>query len=98
MRLPKVRGFKSPHPKPETVRWDKIVKRAPGGLVDKEKLWRWGLISSPRAHVKVVGPATKPKRSYTLRVEGVTKTVRQAIESSGGKIELPRAKTPAGKK
>jgi len=62
-KLPKVRGFKSMHEKPETIRIDRLeAKFEDGEVVNFRSLADRGFIKGLISGVKVVGPAKLTKK------------------------------------
>lgn len=57
-QMPKMRGFRSPHPKPQTIALYDLMRVFPeGGEVTAKLLVQKGLLQSPRQPVKIVGNA-----------------------------------------
>lgn len=84
MRLPKKRGFTSPHIQLATVSLVKITKLFKGqASVTPVQLAKVGLIKTTYYGVKIVGnaPVTWP---LTLMAHGFSKSAKAAINASGG--------------
>jgi len=85
-KVPKLRGFKSPHVKPETVTLKTLERVATDGMeLDPFILKQLGLISNPKRGVKIVATGElKKKLIFTGCV--ATKQALEAIEKAGGKL------------
>ena len=82
--IPKLKGFKSIHPKAEVVYTDNL--NGLSGDVDNFKLAEASLIKSPFNKVKVIlrGELTA---KIVLKTQFASKTAVKAIEKAGGKFE-----------
>ena len=82
--IPKLKGFKSIHPKAEVVYTDNL--NGLSGEVDNFKLTEKSLISSPYNKVKVIlrGEITA---KITLSTQFASKSAIKAIEKAGGKFK-----------
>ena len=84
-RIPKLRGFKSPHAKAETVTLRQLNEFFPqGGIVTRGELSKRGVVSSALADVKVIG--TGDARKWTLKGLAVSAGAKAAIEKAGGTV------------
>lgn len=95
-RLPKLRGFRSLHPKAEVVYTAQL--NTLGAKVDNHSLAEAGVTTSPYVRVKVVlnGDVTK---KVTVTLQGASATAVQAIEKAGGSFEkVTTLQRPAAKK
>lgn len=85
-RIPKLRGFKSPHAKAEAVTLRQLAEAFPqGGIVTRGELAKRGLVSSAIATVKIVGGAEA--RKWTLKGMAVSAGAKAAIEKAGGSVQ-----------
>lgn len=82
--VPKLKGFKSYHPKAEVVYTDRLNELS--GKVDNYALAEAALISSPFAKVKVI---TRGELSSKIELETqfASKTAVAAIEKAGGSFK-----------
>ena len=99
MRLPKLRGFRSQHVKPEVIYTGQLDVLS-AKTVDSISLAEAGLITNPYVNVKLVvkGSVTKPK---TIKLSGASKTAVEAVQKAGGSFtqveQLARPATKAQK-
>lgn len=85
-RIPKLRGFKSPHAKMEAVSLKAIEKVFPkNGIITPNVLAKHGLVSGPKAKVKLLG-THEIKSKWTIKGCKVTAGARAAIEKAGGSV------------
>ncbi|MCR5700162.1 MAG: 50S ribosomal protein L15 [Candidatus Saccharibacteria bacterium] len=97
--IPKLKGFKSIHPKAEVVYTDRLNELS--GKVDNYKLAEASMISSPFVKVKVItrGEITK---KIDLETQFASKSAVEAIKKAGGSFKqvaiLQRPKTEKAKK
>ena len=82
--IPKLKGFKSIHPKAEVVYTDNL--NALKGDVDNFKLAEASLISSPFVKVKVITRG-ELKSKIALKTQFASKTAVEAIKKAGGSFE-----------
>ena len=82
--IPKLKGFKSIHPKAEVVYTDRLNELS--GKVDNYKLAEAQMISSPFAKVKVItrGEVTK---KIELETQFASKSAVEAIKKAGGSFK-----------
>lgn len=94
--IPKLKGFKSIHPKAEVVYTDRLNELS--GKVDNYKLAEASMISSPFVKVKIItrGEITK---KIDLETQFASKSAIEAIKKAGGsfkQVTIPqRPKTTA---
>lgn len=81
--VPKLKGFKSIHPKAEVVYTDRLNELK--GSVDNFKLYEAGLISSPYVKVKVITRGELTAK-IELDTQYASKTAIDAIKKAGGKF------------
>lgn len=82
--VPKLKGFKSIHPKAEVVYTDRLndVK----GNVDNFALHKAGLIANPYAKVKVISRGELTSK-VALETQFASKTAVEAIKKAGGSFK-----------
>ena len=88
--VPKLKGFKSFHPKAEVVYTDRLNELK--GKVDNFALAKAELISTPFAKVKVILRG-EVKNKIDLETQFISKSAKKAIEKVGGsfkKVEIPK--------
>ena len=86
--VPKLKGFKSFHPKAEVVYTDRLNELS--GKVDNYKLAEASLISSPFVKVKVITRG-ELKSKIELETQFASKSAVEAIKKAGGsfkKVEI----------
>ena len=94
--VPKLKGFKSIHPKAEVVYTDRLNDLS--GKIDNYALAEASMISSPFVKVKVItrGEVTK---KIELETQFASKTAVQAIKKAGGSFkQVPILQRPAATK
>ena len=82
--VPKLKGFKSHHPKAEVVYTDRLNELS--GKVDNYKLAEASLISSPFVKVKVITRG-ELKSKVQLETQFASKTAIEAISKAGGSFK-----------
>lgn len=93
--VPKLKGFKSHHPKAEVVYTDRLNELS--GKVDNYKLAEASLISSPFVKVKVITRG-ELKSKVQLETQFASKTAVEAISKAGGSFkQVPILKKPEKK-
>jgi large subunit ribosomal protein L15 len=94
-RLPKKRGFRSLSTTPQaTVPLDRLNAFKASATVTATDLALSGTIGSPHMAVKIVAGGELTKK-LTVRLQGATKTAREAIVAAGGSFEaVPVIKSP----
>lgn len=86
LSIPKVRGFKSPHPKMDVVNVGALDKKfKDGDKVTAKLLKQLGLVSKIKNGIKILGNGELSKK---LIIEGMSLSSRakEKVEQSGGKI------------
>jgi large subunit ribosomal protein L15 len=86
-RVPKLKGFKPPHPtvyQPVNLR---DLARAYGGTIGPDELLAAGLVKGRDPLIKILGSG-EISRKITLRAHAVSESARSKIEAAGGTIEL----------
>ena len=91
--VPKLKGFKSIHPKAEVVYTDRL--NGLSGEVDNFTLYEKSLISSPYNRVKVITRGELTAK-VNLKTQFASKTATSAIKKAGGKFD--RTPVPMRKK
>lgn len=79
--VPKLKGFKSIHPKAEVVYTDRLNELS--GKVDNYALFEASLISSPYVKVKVISRGELTAK-IELETQFASKTAAEAIKKAGG--------------
>ena len=93
--VPKLKGFKSIHPKAEVVYTDRLNELK--GKVDNYTLAEASLISSPFVKVKVISRGEITNK-IELEIQFASKTAVEAIEKAGGSFKkVAILKRPATK-
>ena len=82
--VPKLKGFKSLHPKAEVVYTDRLNELS--GDVDNFKLYEKSLIKSPYNRVKVITRGELTAK-ISLKTQFASKSAIEAIKKAGGKFE-----------
>ena len=82
--VPKLKGFKSIHPKAEVVYTDRLNELS--GKVDNYKMAEANLISSPFAKVKVISRGELTKK-IDLETQFASKSAVEAIKKAGGSFK-----------
>lgn len=85
-KVPKLRGFRSPKPKKETVTLLKLAEYTTAGeTITPVRLKEKGLITRPMNGVKIVATGSMP---HAITVEGclLSKKAIEQIEKAGGTI------------
>jgi large subunit ribosomal protein L15 len=87
-RLPK-RGFKNPgRISYEVVNLGRLAGFAAGTTVDREALWKAGLVSRRGTRVKLLA-AGELKAALTVKVDAASEAAKKAVEAVGGRVEIP---------
>ena len=92
--VPKLKGFKSFHPKAEVVYTDRLNELS--GKVDNLVLAEKGLISSPYVKVKVVTRG-ELKAKIELETQFASKTAIEAVKKAGGSFKKVAILRKSGK-
>jgi len=91
-RLPKLRGFKSQHAKPELVSLRDLSRVK--GTVDNFSAFEAGLISTPHSIVKLISNG-KVEGKHVVKLQLATKSAIEAVTKAGGSftptIQVARA-------
>ena len=93
--IPKLKGFKSIHPKAEVVYIDRLNELS--GKVDNYALAEAEMISSPFAKVKVISRG-ELKSKIELETQFASKTAIEAIKKAGGSFKKVAVLQKAAKK
>ena len=83
--VPKARGFKSLRTPAQVVYLDRL-NDLKGKTIDNMSLYEAGLTATPFQAVKVIARGELTK-AVTLRVQGASKSVQEAIAKAGGTFE-----------
>lgn len=98
--IPKLKGFKSIHPKAEVVYTDRLNELS--GKVDNYKLAEAQMISSPFVKVKIITRGELTKK-IDLETQFASKSAIEAIKKAGGSfkkvaiLQRPKSKEEAKK-
>jgi len=84
-RIPKARGFKSLRTPAQVVYLDHL-NAFKGKTVDNMSLFEAGLVATPFHSVKIIARG-ELKEKVTLRVQGASKSVQEAVAKAGGTFE-----------
>lgn len=84
-RLPKLRGFKSPHAKAELVYLSDLQNIK--GTVDNFSAFEAGLVTSPYTVVKLVATG-KVEGKHTVKLQAATKAAIEAVTKAGGSFAV----------
>lgn len=87
-RLPKLRGFKnkSLFSKAIAVNVGDLDKKTTVNIINKEALFKAGLIKKINSPVKILGEG-EIKRPFQIKGLKVSKTAKEKIEAAGGQIK-----------
>ncbi len=80
-RLPKLRGFKSQHPKSELVYLRDLSKIK--GVVDNFSVYEAGITSSPYVVVKLIATGTVDAK-HEVKLQSASKSAAEAVKKAGG--------------
>lgn len=94
--VPKARGFKSIRTQAQVVYMDHL-NAFDGKTADNFTLFEEGYVATPHHAIKVIGRGELSAK-VTLRVQGASKSVREAIEKAGGKFEKIATPLPESSK
>lgn len=94
--IPKNRGFKSLRTPAQVVYLDRL-NDIEGKTADNMSLFEAGLIATPFQAVKVIARGELTK-AITLRAQGASKSVQEAITKAGGTFEKVNAPLPKSQK
>jgi len=89
-QTPKLRGFKSIHPKKEVVNVEDLNKKFKSGeTVTVRELGRRGLVGTTKYGVKILGRG-EIKKKLNIEECYLSKSAKKKIEKAGGKVtEIP---------
>lgn len=88
MKLPKSRGFTSPHLPKENVSISELEKNfIDGSVVTPFILQNKGLINNYKNGVKIIGSGSLSKK-LNVKVHGISANAKQAIIKAGGSVEI----------
>jgi large subunit ribosomal protein L15 len=93
-RLPKMRGFKSPHIKAELVYLSDLTKIK--GVVDNFSVFEAGITSSPYVVVKLVATGAVEGK-HTVALQAATKAAIEAVTKAGGSFTVTERVARAAK-
>ncbi len=94
--IPKARGFKSLRTPAQIVYLDHL-NAFKGKTVNNESLFEQGYVSTPYHTVKVIARGELTEK-VTLRVQGASKSVQEAVAKAGGTFEkVPVPVKPSAK-
>jgi len=97
LRIPKLRGFKSPKPKKAIVKLSELEKYFDNGdLITPQVLEEKGMIKDQRIGVKILADGKLTKK-LTFKDCWFSKTAEDNIIKVGGKIERETEKKPSKK-
>jgi len=85
LSFPKMRGFKSIHPKPVVLNLNDLDKIA-GNIINPKVILENGLVREIRRGVKILGDG-EVKRPLTVKDCEVSASAREKIEKAGGHIQ-----------
>lgn len=86
-RIPKHRGFTSPHPKPSVVNVGILEERfSAGAVVTPELLVKLDLVQNSRVPIKILGEGQLTK-ALTIKGCLLSQSARDKIEKAGGRYE-----------
>ncbi|MDP2587346.1 MAG: 50S ribosomal protein L15 [bacterium] len=97
-RTPKLRGFKSRHPKAECINLDDVARHfKKGQSVKPADLVKHHLISAHAAKIKLLADGEMPF-DVTVYVDLASVSAVNKIEKAGGKVIMPKPKPKVVKK
>lgn len=96
LATPKVRGFRSPHPRLAIVNLSDLSVFADGTKVSPKLLLKKGLVEDISSGVKVLAKGTVTARLTITDCE-ISASAKEKIEAAGGTVEAPK-KVAAQKK
>ncbi|TSC95646.1 MAG: large subunit ribosomal protein L15 [Parcubacteria group bacterium Athens1014_10] len=83
-RIPKLKGFRSIHPKPQIVNLLDLEKRFKDDeTVNAKSLLEKGLIMNSKRKIKVLGKGKLTKK-LTVKLNDFSESAKEAIEKAGG--------------
>lgn len=85
-QMPKRRGFRSPHPKAQSVRLSRVLNKfSEGDVITPQKLREKHLIEDASLPIKVVGK-TPINKKFVFKSVKLSAAAKAAVEKAGGKI------------
>lgn len=84
LSFPKLRGFKSPHPKPAILNL-KDLEKIRDVKITPEVVLKGGLVYNIKDGVKILGDG-EIKRAITVEGCAVSKSAKEKIEKAGGQV------------
>jgi len=91
-QMPKMKGFRSPHSKPQVVALADIAKKFPeGGAISPKQLEQKGLVTTTAHPIKILG-TIEVRRKYEFNHIKFSQSAKLAVEKAGGKIYPVRQK------
>jgi large subunit ribosomal protein L15 len=87
LSTPKLRGFKSIHPKTPIVNLSDLNVFDDGAIVDYKKMIQKGILDKRYKSVKVLGQGKLDKK-LTIIADSFSASAKVAIEALGGKAEV----------
>lgn len=85
-KLPKLKGFKSIHPKFEIINLETLEKKfSDGDVVRPEKMLEVGLIKSLKDNIKILGRG-KLSKKLIIQAHSFSKSAEEAIKKAEGKV------------
>lgn len=85
MRIPKLKGFKSPKAKAQVV-YTENLQLVSGKVIDNFTLTESGMIADPYHAVKIITRG-EVKKAFTVKVYSASKSAISLIEKAGGSFE-----------
>ena len=85
MRIPKLKGFKSPRAKAQIV-YTENLQFVSGKTIDNFTLTEAGLIANPYHAVKIITRGAV-KNAFTVKIHSASKSAVELIEKAGGSFE-----------
>lgn len=85
MRIPKLKGFKSPRAKAQVI-YTENLQFVSGKTIDNFTLTESGLIANPYHAVKIITRGDV-KKAFTVKVHSASKSAVELIEKAGGSFE-----------
>ncbi len=83
-RIPKLKGFRSIHPKPQIVNLVDLERKfSDGATVDKNRLIESGLVAGKSKQIKILGEGKLTKK-FIVKANSFSESAKIAIEKSGG--------------
>lgn len=94
LKMPKNRGFSSPHPKAQAVNLSALETHFEAGdVVTPKVLEEKGIVTNASKPVKILGSGSLTKK-LTISAHGASETATKAIEAAGGTLTLITRRFP----